>query len=780
MQPKAVQNTPKNRAGRPRAAYLLPILLTCLLLAGRLPAQGPDWHHYVPVQPVGPLPEDMRMTSTDKYERDLAKMDRAGKKKEQQTHERFLLQSNFQLDDILLSGRVLFNDPITSYVTKVKDIILQGKPDLQKQVRVYVVKSPVVNAFATNGGVLLVNMGLIAHLRTEADLAVVLCHEIQHYVKKHPLNTYKKATELKDNARMMGLKSGEDYLSAKARYSRGVEAEADGLGFELYKNSGYTRSTAETVFDILLGADEPFDQIPWDKSFFESEYLRFPARFDRWPLNPPHFRDAADDSLSTHPSVDTRRERIADLLKEAGPDDGVDFQVGVGDFLEVRKRCRFELSELYLRSAAYEDAIYNSYLLLQEEPESEYLHKNIARAMYGLITYKQGRKFDEIHYTASQRGGEIQQLLQFTENFDTKGLWVVALKHVWETYLKYPDDTELEGIALELMDEFMSKQPGLRDEMEHFKPAEFPELIHGVLVERGRMSSLRDSLMALPQLPSVDTLAQINDSLVIPAPKEDKYNFLKWAFVELFENQRFAAEWAKRVEHGAHAPNKNNFTDQDNHSSKERRLKGYALGIDKIVMVQPIYKIVDRGYKGTDVQYLASASSLDNFRETMKEMAAMNNVQLVMLENRGLNTGDIQKFNDAAVVMRWIGQELDLRENEINMLNWEQHQADSLISRYGTKYFGFNAVVTIRYRLSPGAKAFMIYASIFAPFYWFYSLPRLVKPISETLYGTLVYDIKDCKLLMQDYRIIKSADTKNISKSTIYDQFYQIKRKPKK
>ncbi|MFN8397444.1 MAG: M48 family metallopeptidase [Bacteroidia bacterium] len=216
-------------------------LIFTLSLGSGAFAQNVDWNRYQPVQAVAPIPEDMRMTSTDKYERDLKQVDQSKKKRQQEAHERFLLQSNFQLDEILLSGKVLFNDPITQYVTKVKDIILKGQPELQKQIRVYVVKSPVVNAFATNSGVLLVNMGLIAHLRTEADLAVVLCHEIQHYIKKHPLNTYMNASELKDNAKMLGLKNTEDYLAAKARYSREVETEADGMGFELYKNSGYTR-----------------------------------------------------------------------------------------------------------------------------------------------------------------------------------------------------------------------------------------------------------------------------------------------------------------------------------------------------------------------------------------------------------------------------------------------------------------------------------------------------------------------------------------------------------
>lgn len=769
--------------------WILSLFLAVTWFQGAF-AQEVDWNRYVPVRATGAIPEDMRMTSSDKYERDLKQVDQSKKKRQQDAHERFLLQSNFQLDEILLSGKVVFNDPITQYVTKVKDIILKGEPDLQQQIRVYVVKSPVVNAFATNSGVLLVNMGLIAHLRTEADLAVVLCHEIQHYIKKHPLNTYMNASVLKDNAKMLGLKNTEDYLAAKARYSREVEAEADGMGFELYKNSGYTRSTAETVFDILLGADEPFDQIPWDKSYFESEYLRFPARYDRWPILEPHFEDVADDSLSTHPSVDTRKEKVGERVSEAdkemGPDRGEDFQVGVQDFLEMRKRCRFELSELYLRATAYEDAIYNSYLLLQEEPESEYLHKNIARSIYGMMMHKQARKFSEVHVPSSDRGGEIQQLHRFTESLDNPGMWIFAIRQVWGAYLKYPEDKELQSMAEGMLDVFFKKEPETVEWVEHFKPEEFPEVIREVLVERGRITALRDSLAALPEKPSVDSLEAINDRSVAKATKEERNDFMKWGLVELFDDPKFSMEWAKRVEAAKEPKAKKDPWDEPVYdweiaaARHEARMEGYRLGIDKVVMVQPVYRVVDRFDKKSPVQYLASATALEKYKDRMKEMAALNDVELILLENRNLEAGEVDRFNDAATIMRWISGQLDLEDKHVGMINPDRSAVDSLIQRYGTKYFGFNAVVTVKDRLDRMSKLILVLASIYFPPVMALTIPKMLAPAHKTVYATFVFDLESSRMLMGDMRLLKAKDKGAIGKATIYDQFYQIKSKPKK
>src|SRR5690606_25074031 len=48
-----------------------------------------------------------------------------------------------------------------------------------------VLNSPIVNAFALPGGYVYVTRGLLAHLDNEAQLAVVLGHEIGHVAARH-------------------------------------------------------------------------------------------------------------------------------------------------------------------------------------------------------------------------------------------------------------------------------------------------------------------------------------------------------------------------------------------------------------------------------------------------------------------------------------------------------------------------------------------------------------------------------------------------------------------
>ena len=123
-----------------------------------------DFDNYRPMQCQGEIPAELLVESSEKFEQEKEELATTGSNRERKSKENFLLQSNFVMDDLLLSGRVLFNDPISEYVTRVKDYLLRDKPDIAEKMRVYVVKSPSVNAFCTNNGIILVNMGLIAQL----------------------------------------------------------------------------------------------------------------------------------------------------------------------------------------------------------------------------------------------------------------------------------------------------------------------------------------------------------------------------------------------------------------------------------------------------------------------------------------------------------------------------------------------------------------------------------------------------------------------------------------
>src|SRR5688572_4198753 len=89
----------------------------------------------------------------------------------------------------------LYNDPeLQAYVQRVGQGVLSKSdmrdadaPELYRNspFTFRVLDSPVVNAFAIPGGYVYVTRGLLTHLDNEAQLSVVLGHEIAHVAARH-------------------------------------------------------------------------------------------------------------------------------------------------------------------------------------------------------------------------------------------------------------------------------------------------------------------------------------------------------------------------------------------------------------------------------------------------------------------------------------------------------------------------------------------------------------------------------------------------------------------
>ncbi len=131
-----------------------------------------------------------------------------------------------------------------------------------------ILDSPVVNAFALPGGYIYVTRGLLAHLNDEAQLAVVLAHEIAHVAARHASRRALKAqwgqlgliagailgAELLDNPDLAGdilELGGQAFQLLLLKYSRDDEREADELGVRYAEAAGYAARRGVEFFRTL-------------------------------------------------------------------------------------------------------------------------------------------------------------------------------------------------------------------------------------------------------------------------------------------------------------------------------------------------------------------------------------------------------------------------------------------------------------------------------------------------------------------------------------------------
>ena len=130
-----------------------------------------------------------------------------------------------------------------------------------------VLDSPVINAFALPGGYCYVTRGLLAHLNNEAQLAVVLGHEIGHVAGRHASKQAAKQ-QIMQGVLMGGAIAGQVAFGGDVAqnvmglggtaaqllslsYSRDNERESDRLGVEYATMAGYDAAEGAEFFTSL-------------------------------------------------------------------------------------------------------------------------------------------------------------------------------------------------------------------------------------------------------------------------------------------------------------------------------------------------------------------------------------------------------------------------------------------------------------------------------------------------------------------------------------------------
>ncbi len=165
------------------------------------------------------------------------------------------------------------DEELTAYVNQLAKKIADHS-DLQVPLRLTVLDSDEINAFAMPGGLLFVNAGLIAKAETESELAGVIAHEIAHVTARHGARLMKKANianiffQAAQVAAMVftgGVVGVGAYYALQYGFfglgmvlnltllgvSRDYEEEADQLGAQYAWNAGYDPKGFVSFFDKM-------------------------------------------------------------------------------------------------------------------------------------------------------------------------------------------------------------------------------------------------------------------------------------------------------------------------------------------------------------------------------------------------------------------------------------------------------------------------------------------------------------------------------------------------
>ena len=172
----------------------------------------------------------------------------------------------------LLGAAPLYgNMAVQRYVNQVGQWVAAQGERQELSWRFAVLDDAEANAFAAPGGYVFITRGLLYSLRSEAELAGVLSHEIAHVLRKHQLAAIKKGmrtslgTEfLSEKVEQKALRTGNGQLTPWLRelanvgtqlYVRGLdkddEFEADRMAVVLSARAGYNPYGLPSVLQTL-------------------------------------------------------------------------------------------------------------------------------------------------------------------------------------------------------------------------------------------------------------------------------------------------------------------------------------------------------------------------------------------------------------------------------------------------------------------------------------------------------------------------------------------------
>lgn len=222
----------------------------------------------------------------------------------------------------LLGAAPLMPDAhVQKYVNQVGRWVAQQSERPNLDWHFGVLESDDVNAFATPGGYVFITKGLLLNMKSEAELAGVLAHEIGHVLKKHHLKAIQKnaqvglladalsiATQSSKNTEALNRIAGVGTELFARGLDKEDEFEADRVGVVLAARAGYDPYGLPLVLQTLANINPQDSALALMFKTHPAPTARLEALDKTMPVNL--------DKYATQPQLATRFVKTLELNQE--------------------------------------------------------------------------------------------------------------------------------------------------------------------------------------------------------------------------------------------------------------------------------------------------------------------------------------------------------------------------------------------------------------------------------------------------------------------------------
>ena len=646
-----------------------------------------DFNHYTPLKCEGRIPEDFKAELSKMI--DQAKVGGTDVNIQKQKQElEFAEISGYSLNNILYSGKVLYGDRLTNYANEVADNVLKKEPELRKKLRFYVLRNASPNAQTLQMGVIFFNIGLLAQIETEAQLAYIICHEAVHFRNKHGMERYARQQELV--SRKNRYRNNDDKLKNLLYYSKAHELEADEEGLEIFLNSSYNSGDLNSLFDVMLYSYLPFDEIAFGTSCFNPDSLFvMPENYFIKEVKKITAKDDVPDSMSTHPNIQKRRLAIQKLLENRKQVRGLSFVHPKEEFQVIQRTARCEVAIAHLEEGEYEEAFYVGYLLEKKYKKTMFSDEIICASLYAIskqksyyesLALKRGQD-KEIQFPGLSKTinfwelieGESQAVFYFFHKIPAKELSILATRKMYECYQLYN---------------------------EKFFQLRFKNLVSDLVDIHGLRRDLFIKSISTDDSTEIKSGRMSRSSAQNP-PKYYHYAFIPYYFDSVFRESFNFFEDKKEELEKRHADI--NYIAYSKERDKMLNKYGEGLNIDTFVLINPVYSNIVFRYIYFDTMYYVYRIKNPEFRPLQeveienklisytRQYANELNLELEVIGGNQPANIETDVFNNFQQMIRWTSERVSL--GEMNAFIYHDQFIESYASRYG--YLGFLYVANV-------------------------------------------------------------------------------------
>lgn len=735
--------------------------LTILSLALLTSGQGLDEFDYL--KSSGTIPDFFVKYLDEKINSDRDKLIKEGKISKTNARD-FAAISNYKMQQLIRSGRVLYGDPLSNYANKILEKLKESSEDDLSDIKIYTLKSNEVNAFATQQRVIFITVGLWGQIQNEAQLAYIIAHECAHITEKHNQLQFQHTKDLIKKGRF-----GEESISEFYGYSKDHEESADAKGFRLAAKAGYDVKQMYKAFDVLLYAYLPIDEVPVKYHWLENERFKMHEKWIKKEVNHITAEEDIDDELSTHPNISNRKINIDPIVSEFKTKSDVAYLVkSKEEFINTQNLARFEMLNIYIRKAQYIDALYHYLILNEAFPNNDFLNRCYGMVWYGLAHHhKRKNEFKNDRVIE----GEIDQLFYLVNRLSKRELLEIAVKQSWELSLKQPSDSFLVTLRNRTLELCLNNGGGKLDNF---------------------ATSFTEDTSTI----SIDIKQQSKYDKISKKKKTNTASNTRFAWVSFIGNPEFTkahADISKKIVNAKHhenqeeemedeekddkiekQENEDEFTDESDREEEKKGNRTSSLDIKHLAMIMPYYYKNDLR-KNSKKNISRSDMNQIQIIDMINSNATLLGMKMSYVNNFLAEGFDTEDYNRFSLLFDYLGEKSHSPGH--NFYPFSAQYSHELISGFKTPYIGMLSIETeIEGREFQGGAFVLSLLTIYPfPFYLIWQFTT----VKQTDYSFLVFDIEKHQISFMSKKYFTTKLAPTMQNAHIYNSLNQLTN-PKK